>query len=99
MQAGKKEPDVFFMDRPRDGNLGRRNPECVSFFADEARCLDGRSPLECYHDMMAAFATDMNDMIGTVIEEVVVGSGPCGELRYPSYAECNGWKFPGVRPA
>jgi beta-amylase len=34
--------------------------------------------------------------LGTLIEEVVVGSGPCGELRYPSYVEANGWRFPGV---
>ncbi len=26
----------------------------------------------------------------------MVGSGPCGELRYPSYLEGNGWRFPGV---
>lgn len=25
-----------------------------------------------------------------------MGSGPCGELRYPSYLEANGWRFPGV---
>jgi len=36
------------------------------------------------------------DDIGTVIEEVVVGCGPCGELRYPSYVEAHGWRFPGV---
>lgn len=34
----------------------------------------------------------------TAFEEVVVGCGPCGELRYPSYVEANGWRFPGVRP-
>jgi hypothetical protein len=33
---------------------------------------------------------------GSLIEEVVVGCGPCGELRYPSYPEANGWRFPGV---
>lgn len=25
-----------------------------------------------------------------------MGSGPCGELRYPAYVEANGWRFPGV---
>ena len=34
--------------------------------------------------------------IGTTVEEVVVGAGPCGELRFPSYVEANGWRFPGV---
>ena len=32
--------------------------------------------------------------MGALIEEVVVGAGPCGELRYPSYLEANGWRFP-----
>ncbi len=34
--------------------------------------------------------------MGSLVEEVVVGAGPCGELRYPSYVEANGWRFPGV---
>ncbi len=25
---------------------------------------------------------------------MVIGCGPCGELRYPSYPEANGWRFP-----
>lgn len=34
--------------------------------------------------------------LGGMVEEVVVGAGPCGELRFPSYVEANGWRFPGV---
>ena len=34
--------------------------------------------------------------LGSLIEDVVVGAGPCGELRLPSYVEANGWRFPGV---
>jgi beta-amylase len=41
-----------------------------------------------------AFAADLSP--GGLIEEVVVGCGPCGELRFPSYVEANGWRFPGV---
>jgi hypothetical protein len=37
------------------------------------------------------------DDVGSTIEEIVVGTGACGELRYPSYVEANGWRFPGVR--
>ncbi len=36
------------------------------------------------------------DDVGSTIEEIVVGTGACGELRYPSYVEANGWRFPGV---
>jgi hypothetical protein len=30
------------------------------------------------------------------ITEIEVGLGPCGELRYPSYAQTQGWTFPGI---
>jgi hypothetical protein len=31
------------------------------------------------------------------IQEIQVGMGPAGELRYPSYPEQNGtWRFPGI---
>ena len=31
------------------------------------------------------------------IQEIQVGMGPAGELRYPSYPEQDGvWKFPGI---
>jgi hypothetical protein len=55
-----------------------------------------RTPLQCYVDLMVAFREEFAVHLGTLIEEVVVGSGPCGELRYPSYVEANGWRFPGV---
>lgn len=30
------------------------------------------------------------------ITEIEVGLGACGELRYPSYPETRGWKYPGT---
>jgi beta-amylase len=65
--------------------------------AQAPRVLGGRSPLECYGDFMRAFRDAFIEDLGGAIEEVVVGTGPCGELRYPSYVEANGWRFPGVR--
>lgn len=36
-------------------------------------------------------------LLGWFVQEVQVGMGPAGELRYPSYPESNGtWRFPGV---
>ena len=91
---------------------GGRNPEVLSLFADTAPgALAGRSPLQCYSDFMASFAAAFADELWgpaggggrggrggaqPLIEEVVVGAGPCGELRYPSYPEPAGWRFPGV---
>lgn len=46
---------------------------------------------------MRSFRDNFLADLGSNIEEVVVGTGPCGELRYPSYPEANGWRFPGVR--
>ncbi|CAK0774322.1 hypothetical protein CVIRNUC_004157 [Coccomyxa viridis] len=97
LKAGEQDPDIFFTDRPRDSRLGKRNREYVSIFADEApRVLAGRCPVECYADFMRAFRDHFAHDLGTAIEEVVVGTGPCGELRYPSYVEANGWRFPGI---
>lgn len=32
-----------------------------------------------------------------LLQEIQVGMGPCGELRYPAYPESNGtWRFPGI---
>lgn len=46
---------------------------------------------------MQSFKTELGEFIddGT-ITEVEVGLGPCGELRYPSYPETQGWKYPGT---
>lgn len=97
LQAGQQDPDLFFTDRPRESGLGQRNKEYISVWADEAHgVLAGRSPLQCYRDFMAAFRDTFRAELGSLIEEVVVGTGPCGELRYPSYVEANGWRFPGV---
>jgi hypothetical protein len=100
MQCGRQDPDMWYTSQPLSPGssaVNVRNDECISLFADHARCLRGRSPTECYRDMMAAFANSLSDMLGTVIVEVVVGMGPCGELRYPSYPDTQGWRFPGVR--
>lgn len=30
------------------------------------------------------------------IVDIEVGLGPAGELRYPSYPQNQGWRFPGI---
>eukprot|EP00775_Hariotina_reticulata_P007368 gene7368-7578_t len=87
LEAGQQDPDIFFTDRPRDSGLGQRNKEYISIWADDCPCYGG---------VMRAFRDEFRGELGSLIEEVVVGSGPCGELRYPSYVEANGWRFPGV---
>ena len=101
LAAGERDPDIFYTDRPREFSPGNRNPECISLFADdESGILRGRSPIQCYVDFMKAFRdefiSDTTSMYYDGISEVVLGTGPCGELRYPSYPETNGWRFPGI---
>ncbi|KFM23571.1 Beta-amylase 1, chloroplastic [Auxenochlorella protothecoides] len=96
-KVGDSDPDIFFTDRPRESSPGQRNREYISWFAEtEPGLLRGRSVMECYIDFMRAFRDEFMGELGSLIEEVVVGSGPCGELRYPAYPETNGWRFPGI---
>eukprot|EP00198_Chlamydomonas_reinhardtii_P000853 XP_001690188.1 beta-amylase [Chlamydomonas reinhardtii] len=97
VQCAEADPDLFFADRPRNGGLGNRNREYLSIWADDAPgVLRGRSPMQCYEEYMVSLRENFSQELGTVIDEVVVGAGPCGELRLPSYVEANGWRFPGA---
>lgn len=50
-----------------------------------------------YGDYMSSFKENMADLIEAgAIVDIEVGLGPAGELRYPSYPESQGWKFPGI---
>uniref|UniRef100_A0ACD5TM78 Uncharacterized protein n=1 Tax=Avena sativa TaxID=4498 RepID=A0ACD5TM78_AVESA len=85
-------PDIVYTDRS-----GRRNPEYISLGCDTLPVLKGRTPVQVYSDYMRSFRDRFSGYLGTVIAEIQVGLGPCGELRYPSYPEANGtWRFPGI---
>ncbi|KAF6135496.1 hypothetical protein GIB67_015349 [Kingdonia uniflora] len=85
-------PDIVYTDRS-----GRRNPEYISLGCDSMPVLRGRTPIQVYGDFMRSFREHFREYLGSVIMEVQVGMGPCGELRYPSYPESNGtWQFPGI---
>ncbi|PRQ18557.1 putative beta-amylase [Rosa chinensis] len=73
---------------------GRRNHEYISLGCDSLPVLGGRTPIQVYSDYMKSFHDRFRDYLGN---EIQVGMGPCGELRYPAYPESNGtWKFPGI---
>lgn len=46
---------------------------------------------------MRSFRENMSDFLeaGSIMD-IEVGLGPAGELRYPSYTQSQGWKFPGI---
>jgi len=73
----------------------RTDTEYISLGADNQPVLKGRTPIEAYRDFMAAFKNAMGTRLGSTINEVQVGLGPCGELRYPAY-QLDRWAFPGI---
>jgi len=63
---------------------------------DDEALFSSRSPLDMYSDFMSAFSKEFESELedGTIVE-IQVGTGPSGELRYPSYPSSL-WSFPGV---
>eukprot|EP00897_Mesotaenium_endlicherianum_P004518 jgi/Mesen1/4094/ME000214S03279 len=92
LDVGKENPEIFFTDRQ-----GVRNPECLTWGIDKVRALHGRTALEVYYDYMRSFRMKFDAYFDSgIITEIEVGLGACGELRYPSYPESHGWKYPGI---
>nr|XP_023927863.1 beta-amylase 8 [Quercus suber] len=92
MEIGKDNPDIFFTDRE-----GRRNPECLSWGIDKERVLKGRTAIEVYFDFMRSFRTEFDDLFAEgQISAVEIGLGASGELKYPSFSERMGWRYPGI---
>ena len=79
----------FFRDS--DGHVDN---EYISFAYDEVT-ITTRTPMQMYADWMDAFKNRFGSYISSgKIYEIEVGTGPCGEARYPAYR--SGWVFPGV---
>mmetsp|Transcript_7003 Transcript_7003/g.18100 ORF Transcript_7003/g.18100 Transcript_7003/m.18100 type:complete len:554 (+) Transcript_7003:192-1853(+) len=88
----ESNPDLLFQDQ-----YGNALWDCLTIGADDEQVLLGRTAAEAYRDFMAAFRDEFAGQLGSLITEVIVGMGPHGELRYPSYPQVNGmWHFPGV---
>ncbi|KZV57643.1 beta-amylase 7 [Dorcoceras hygrometricum] len=91
-EIGRSNPDIFFTDR-----LGRRNTECLSWGVDKERVLRGRTALEVYFDFIRSFRVEFDEFFEDgIISMIVIGLGPCGELRYPSTPVKHGWRYPGI---
>ena len=83
----------FFKDQN-----GRIDYEYISFAYDNVVIPEAgsRTPLQMYNDFFTSFKNTFSSYIndGTIIE-IEVGTGPCGECRYPSYQQSQGWVYPG----
>ena len=92
LDIGDQNPQIFFTDK-----TGSRNPECLTWGVDKERVLHGRNALEVYYDYMRSFRQQFRAYFDDgLLTEIEVGLGACGELRYPSYPESQGWKYPGT---
>ncbi|KAL0393805.1 UNVERIFIED_CONTAM: Beta-amylase 8 [Sesamum latifolium] len=92
LEIGKSNQDIFFTDRE-----GRRNTECLSWGIDKERVLRGRTGIEVYFDFMRSFRTEFDDLFTEgLIAAVEIGLGASGELKYPSFSERMGWRYPGI---
>ncbi|XP_065878031.1 beta-amylase 8 [Euphorbia lathyris] len=92
LEIGKENPDIFFTDRE-----GRRNTECLSWGIDKERVLKGRTGVEVYFDFMRSFRMEFDDLFTEdIISAIEIGLGAAGELRYPSFSERMGWRYPGI---
>ncbi|KAI4338502.1 hypothetical protein MLD38_023552 [Melastoma candidum] len=84
MRVGEDESSsIFFTDRS-----GQQYKDCLSLAVDELPVLDGRTPMEVYHDFCESFKSSFSAYIGSPITGISMGLGPDGELRYPSLQGC-----------
>lgn len=92
VSVGDTYPDIWYQDR--EGNI---NKEYISLGADDQNLFPPtqRTPVQMYHEFMAAFRASVYNGNEDVINEIQIGMGPAGELRYPSYPSAH-WSFPGV---
>ncbi|XP_020237820.1 beta-amylase [Cajanus cajan] len=92
LDVGKSNPDIFYTNRK-----GVRNKECLSLGVDHQPLFHGRTPIQLYTDYMQSFRDNMEDFLESeLLIDIEVGLGPAGELRYPSYTQDLGWRFPGI---
>jgi len=93
----RDQPDILFNDE-----FGSTSAECLSFGVDHERIFPSasgstasRTAIEMYQEFMTSFKLHFSALMPHVIEEIQVGLGPSGELRYPSYS-LSKWTFPGI---
>lgn len=92
LAVGEEDPDVFYTNKS-----GIRNPEYLSLGVDNLPLFHGRTAVEMYRDYMKSFREAMSELLeAETIVDIEVGLGPAGELRYPSYPQNQGWRFPGI---
>ena len=92
LEVGAKNRSIWYTDQ-----TGAIDEEYISLGADDLPLFGGRTPIEIYAGFMSAFRSAFASYIPHVINEIQVGMGPAGELRYPGYQmQFNRWSYCGV---
>ncbi|TQD86187.1 hypothetical protein C1H46_028263 [Malus baccata] len=92
IEIGDQNKHIYY----RDQN-GFSNDDYLTLGVDHVPLFCSRTTLQCYEDFLSSFAKKFESLIGTVIEEISVGLGPSGGLKYPAHPFGYGrWKFPGI---
>ncbi|KAG6668184.1 inactive beta-amylase 9 [Carya illinoinensis] len=79
-RIGESNPNIFFTDR-----AGQHYKECLSLAVDDLPVLDGRTPIQVYHEFCESFKSSFSPFMGSTLTGISMGLGPDGELRYPSH--------------
>lgn len=58
------------------------NDDYLTLGVDNLPLFSGRTALQCYEDFMSNFVNKFAHLIGDFIQEISIGLGPSGELRY-----------------
>jgi beta-amylase len=88
--VGNSNPDIYYKD-----SNGSPDVEYLSWGVDNLPLFGGRSPLQIYSDFFESFRANFGGYMPSVINEVQVGLGPAGELRYPGY-QSDKWSYCGI---
>jgi len=81
---------IFYTDR--EGNV---DDEYLSLGVDKEPLFGNRTPLDIYRDWLTALRNSIEPFIPYTVNEVQVGMGPAGELRYPGY-QLDKWHYCGI---
>jgi len=87
---GAQDKNIWYQDQNKNSDQ-----EYLSCGIDNLPLLQGRTAVQVYSDFMADFTAVMGDLMPSTIDEIQVGLGPAGEMRYPSY-QLSRWTYCGI---
>jgi len=88
--VAQSQPNIWYHDEQNTTDT-----EYLSLGVDYQALFQGRTPLQIYADYMQSFADNFKQFMPQTINQVQVGMGPAGELRYPAY-QTNKWTYCGI---